>query len=800
MINKLLIQGLLITSVVGLAACTGGEGRQAQHYERAQQFFDNDNFDKARIEIKNVLQINPEHAAGRYLLALISERERNWQKMFTNLYLAVELNPQHVPSRLKFGQMLFANKMYDKVLEQADAVLASSVDNPDAWVLKGSVFFRQGKLDEAIRHAELALKEQPGHVAAISLLAAVYSDEEPERALAIIGDGISLQTHSATLKLLKISLLVRQGQVEQAISVYKQLLKDYPDNLLFHYQLVRLYQQHDYVDAAEELLREIVNTKPENSQLKLWLAQFLADNRNPLLAQTTLEQFIIKQPDNFALQFALGQLYAGTGDRDKAETVYREIIQRDVKGADSLIARNKLIELSLLANQRAQADSLLAEVFTIEPENTEGLITRAKILLFEKKNKTAIADLRTVLRNKPDSIEALMLLAQAHEKDGALDLALDNYRQALVVKPRHEQALYHAARMAFSLGQLDSAEALLHSLREMRPQHADASRLLVELLSKQQRWDEAHLEADGMLFDPKSLAMGHYLKGRVYFSQRKYPAAIQSLQQALEVEPGIIEALRFLIDAYGISEREREGLAYLNTHLKNHPDHAHAHELLGAYHHKTGRFSEAFAAFKEAIALAPGRPSAYRRLGALHISRGEWQQAGQTYTQGIVSNPDESRLKVLLASVYSQTGDYQKARGIYESLLAEHPSMQQAANNLAVILAEHMPNEENLRSALQLAESLRESRHPAFLDTLGWVNLKLGNTSRALSLLESSVALGGDGPQYHYHLGMAYYQESQLVKARQHLELALLENDSHYIGRDEAQLTLETIQSTAPSG
>jgi tetratricopeptide (TPR) repeat protein len=439
-IRWILIRWLLIVIFAALSACNASEGRQAQYYKRAQHLFNEGNVAGARIDVNNVLQINSTHPQARFLLALLFERERNWQPMYANLKLAIHFDPQHLQARIKLAQMLFANKKFDEVLEQVEAVLAVSANHPDANVLMGSVFFRKGQSDAAIRQAQLALKEQPGHVGAVTLL------------------------------------------------------------------------------------------------------------------------------------IALGKQYAASGDLSQADRVYREISRKEFSAVDSSMGRAKRVELALLVGQ------------------------------------------------------------------------------------------------------------------------------------------------------------------------------------------------------------------------------------LGVHHQKAGRVNDAYTAYKKAIELDPQNPSAFCRLAALHISKGQWQQAVQIYTQAIAANPNEHRLKLLLARVHSQTGDYPRARKVYESLLAQRPQLQQAVNNLAVILVDHMPSEENLKSALRLAQSLRNSRHPAFLDTLGWVNLKLGNSYRALSLLETSLALGGSGPQYHYHLGMAYYLENQPLKARYHLELAVTDNDIPYMGRDEALFTLNTIETTTPKG
>ena len=129
----------------------------------------------------------------------------------------------------------------------------------------------------------------------------------------------------------------------------------------------------------------------------------------------------------------------------------------------------------------------------------------------------------------------------------------------------------------------------------------------------------------------------------------------------------------------------------------------------------------------------------------------------------------------------------------YEAALKLQPNMPVAANNLAAIIADSKTDEASLRRALALAQPLEELQQPAFLDTLGWVNYRLGNTARTVSLLNSAIGLGGDAPVYHYHLGMAYHSQNQLDLAREHLSLALANTGADYPGRDEAERTLKSL-------
>ena len=100
---RALLKVLCVMCLLGALACSGGEERQAKYFERAQQFYDEGNYEKAKIEAKNVLQINPRHAQGRYLMALLEERKKNWKGMYSHLKLAIEEDPKFSAGALKAG-------------------------------------------------------------------------------------------------------------------------------------------------------------------------------------------------------------------------------------------------------------------------------------------------------------------------------------------------------------------------------------------------------------------------------------------------------------------------------------------------------------------------------------------------------------------------------------------------------------------------------------------------------------------------------------------------------------------------
>ena len=56
--------GLLCASLVVFGACASKEEKKAKHLERAKQYIEKNELQKAVIELKNVIQLDPKHDAA----------------------------------------------------------------------------------------------------------------------------------------------------------------------------------------------------------------------------------------------------------------------------------------------------------------------------------------------------------------------------------------------------------------------------------------------------------------------------------------------------------------------------------------------------------------------------------------------------------------------------------------------------------------------------------------------------------------------------------------------------------------
>ena len=773
-----------------LMGCAGGEERKLKYFERAQAFYDEGNYEKATVEVKNALQIDEDFAEGRYLHALLHEKDQNWQQMFANLNLAIQLDPNLVPARIKFGQMLYANRLYENAIEQADEVLVIEPENADAHVILGSVFYQQGRVDEAIREANTALDIESGHVGAIAILTEVYRTEDPERALEFIGDGLEKQDANTTLRILKITILEDEGRVEEVVEEYRALIDDDPENLFFYARLINFYEEHNYIDEAEAILHELASNNPDNVDIKLSVAQFQAYWRDREQAEETLLSYLEEDPDLAKLRFALAELYVGRRSLDEAKAVYQQLASDD-DGADSVLALNRLVELELIQGNQEGAETMLEEIFEIEPENTDALFTRARWSLADNDIDAAIVDLRSILKFQPTDVDARLLLAESYMRDGARDLAIDSYREVLTIQPGNADASLALARNELASGNLEVAERLIDRVLLAQPEHVEANQVLVEVYSRQSRWSDAHDTALSLVETDTSAALGYYLQGRVHLLQEDLDQAAFAFKNSLDLDGRSVEPLQLLIQIYAQQDKLEEAQSYLLAHTERLPNHAQAHEFLGDIYLSQNDLEKAEAAYQTVVEIAPNSDNGYIKLGSVAWQSSDNEKAFALYETGREQADTDINLYVAEARLHASLGDYDSAAAAYESALETNSNAIVVENNLAMIYLDKLNTPENLERTIELVRGFETSDQPPLIDTASWLQYRLGNMDRSITLAELAIERGGDSAEYHYHLGMAYFSNGQTALAKEQLELALGKGD--FDDRNEAEEVLQSL-------
>ena len=168
---------VLVIAIAILAGCGGAEERKAKYLERGKTYYESENYDKATVEFKNVLQIDPKVAEAWYYMAKISEKLEDWRTTFGNYAKVVELDPSNVDAHRRLGHYHLVLGSQEGAEEQVDWLLENSPNDPDAMTMQAVILARNGDLDGAIAKANEALKLHPEHAPVSAVLAQLYREK-----------------------------------------------------------------------------------------------------------------------------------------------------------------------------------------------------------------------------------------------------------------------------------------------------------------------------------------------------------------------------------------------------------------------------------------------------------------------------------------------------------------------------------------------------------------------------------------------------------------------------------------------
>jgi len=760
---------MLATLLVGCGSSVDSAG---SYIESGKALLAEGKPEKARLEFKNAIQVDPKVAESYYQLALLDGKSKNWKAMFANLQRAEQLDAKHFDAIVKLGRLYLLSGDTALALEQAVKVIKEDPENTKAWVLKSSVSLKEGNYGSAITDVERALKSAPSNVDAISLKATLLNKlDKPKQAISLLTSTIQSQPDVLPLKVLLLTFLEKQKDYPAMEAVYEKLKITHASKKWVFVSLAKLYSQLGDYTKAKGVLEEFVNAQPDNKEAKLLLVS-LIQTKEPEKAIALLDLYIKKSGDNAKLRFAKVESLLTVGKTAEAVNELKEISTSTENEEDSNKANVMLAGFDMQNKQQEAANSKLDAVLTKAPEYEGALIMKAKIFVFNKENDSAITRLRVVLRNNPESEQALVLLAQAYMRTGSSELAEDSFRQALSVNPGNTVAALSVAKGLMKSNNLNRTEAVLLKALKKTPNNDGLLQTLAQVKLLKKDWLGTQSIVDELLQTNKNSAVANYLDARISQGQERYADAIIEYKKVLEINPNITRALQGLALCSVKLEQEKELLAFLKDFNIKNPRQFIGYAIQAHLYVKEKSVDQAVAVLKEGLVVEPKWLRGYSAMASAYLSEKDVDSAINAYKEGLSALPESNALAMKLASLYERNGEFSEARKLYEEVLRRNADIEPAINNLASLLTDEFRSEENLKKAEEMTRRFKTATQPYYLDTYAWVNVQLGHLDSSELILERVVSLAPNVAAFNYHLGALYVKQKNNVKAEKYLGIA----------------------------
>jgi tetratricopeptide (TPR) repeat protein len=534
-------------------------------------------------------------------------------------------------------------------------------------------------------------------------------------------------------------------------------------------------------------------------------------------------------------RLTLADIYASKGDRNSAETEYREALSSQPNSGAAALA---LGEFYLSTGSLSEAEQVLADALRVDPQLGEARLQLTLVLAGEHKYAEAERTLARVSMpaTPEDKIRYYRMAASIHSGMGEKKAAAQDMEKALAAAPQDEQLQMLTALTEAGAADWNHCAQKLAPLFIKNPTAKIGLLLLQAQLTTRQDFS-ATLQALRNLSLPDNQALELALRSAELLAQaEQHEEAAREFARALAFsgkDPNI--AYNLAVERYAAGKIE-PALQELNS-LRQNADSAEVEDLIADIEEQRGDGTGAIRDHENAANLAPSEERYRLTLGAALLRTHAYQRAQEIFQKAIEAFPNSARSYVGFALAMYMMEQYEESASAFlhaaqlennsgriwnylGSTQTENPSgpSQQAIDGLctradanprdavaaewcgallfrkAYITGDRAGSEPAI-ARLRLATALAP-KDPVAYCFLGRALFWSGKTLEARRWLETCVRLDPESAEEHYRLSQVYQELNLKQAAAQQSALAeSLKSKAGQQSPTEQNLALEVLDA-----
>jgi putative PEP-CTERM system TPR-repeat lipoprotein len=736
--------------LTALTAC--GQRSEQDLLAAAQQRMEQKDGAGAVIELKNLLQKNPDNAQGRHLLGKALLQAGDLAGAEIELRRAWELGaPRDELAPLLAQTLLNSGQSRKLISEFADQSLADPAAMSMLLQHLSMAYLAQGNLTEAKAAAVRALQLTPEAESAVIVsartkLAGGFRDE----AMTAL-DGLLLRNPKADKALLlKAELLLALRKPEEAEPLLTQVLALDPTSYDARSLLVSLAFGRQQPEAAAKLV----------------------DDMPPALS---------KKPQGRFLQ---AQVALAKGDATKARDLALPLLK---------MMPNYLPLLRLASGAHQQlgelpdAENLLNQALKLSPDDPALRRQYANLQLQRRAPGKTLEALRPVLESGKADAETLLVAGKAQLMQGNFEAADQAFGAAAKLRPddaKTQAALALSAIVRDGLtpggGGRAKADAALVQLRELAAKDSGNSYdlMLVNALMRRQDLPAALAAIDKLAPKMKDSPVPDALRGRIQLVRKDTAAAQSAFEASLKADASYLPAVLGLVALDMQAKRSEAAIKRMEAFIASQPRSPQARltladllvqakaapervtEVLSAgvreepsepamrmalidHQLRLGNISAAAQAAQEAAAAMPQNPDLLERLARTQLASGDKAQAGKSYARLTALAPTRAHGWLGQAQLRFMEKDYVAAEREVKRALEAEPGSVVAQRLLIQLALRQGRTDEALAAVRERQKKFPQEAYALVVEAD--IELSRQRTDPAIALLRKAVALRDPG-------------------------------------------------------
>ncbi len=431
-------------------------------------------------------------------------------------------------------------------------------------------------------------------------------------------------------------------------------------------------------------------------------------------------------PGNIDAQRAAAVQLARAGRYDESMTYMEQVLQRQGDTHFDFLALSAAeTDPDTRAGLLQGFDRLLRK----NPDNSQLLFGKAILLQQDGRSEEALE----LLEDSPASanqVSPILLRARLLQSLGRGKEAMPILQKGIRNNPDDKRLRLTYARLLVEQDRLDDAKGEFAKLVQENPNDDDLRFSLALVCLEAEAWEEAIVYLEELVERRSHVDAAHYNLGRAYEALKDNDSALQ--EYAL-VGPSndYLPAQQRQAELLLSQQRSAEASALLAQAREAQPDYAIQLYLI------------------EAEGLS---------------NRGQIEPAWEVITEGLEQFPNDLNLLYTRAMLAEKRDDLAQLETDLRYIIEREPEHAMALNALGYTLADRTTRYQEAFELIAKAHQL-DPEDPAILDSLGWVNYRLGNLPEAERLLRQALEKFPDH-EVAAHLGEVLWAQGKQREAR----------------------------------
>lgn len=599
---------------------------------------------------------------------------------------------------------------------------------------------------------------------------------EPGKAFQYLESSTSeKKTSDETFLTLYARVAEESGNKDKAIWAYRFLYKNKPENTVVRNSLIEAFERTGQLEEAESIYRDIIIADQDNESVQLSLVKNLRYQGEFDESMEILAGLLGNKPQDSVLLVEKGLLFFAEGQLRKAITTLEKahvLASAAAKAAAEAAAEAAEAAAEEAVEKETVAASPAARALALV------YLSRGLVFYYWDLPDKALEQMRLALKYDSDTpvllkfVEELNTLKNAHPK--AIKLVVENMEKQGIASFAPEDK----ARLAVFYARLrrdeDALSLLAEALQDM-PDLLPARLNQAYLLKQEGKTSEAEKLLDAILGDVPHYLPAHFLMADLYFSRREIRRA--TAEHALCFAP-ISNFWKYAGEL---------GITIYKPHFDLSPSqysvllissgHGKVRSNLGDLYQQQEKYREAILQYRFAMTVDENDTETAFQLGNAYFKSGELAKAAETFEDLLTRDPDHVYALTNLGLIRQREGTIEEAIAYFNKAIERDDTIASIFNNLGISYLVAGEPDKAIKALIKAVKI--NPTYESALTNLGNAYLAAGDKNQAKKYYLKGTEIDANNPEAYFNLGNIYLEDEKLNEALEYFDKALKADEKY---------------------